>query len=95
MGLGVLIGTASIVVMVSLGIGLNEMTMEQIESYGSLTTIEVRSNMGYGGVAVSVGGSSSAGSEAEYITDETIPEDFSRNRKIHHAYLVERLAPEA
>ena len=75
--LGVIIGTASIVVMVSLGIGLNEMTMEQIESYGSLTTIEVRSNMGYGGVAVSVGGSSSAGSEAEYITDETI-EQFAR-----------------
>lgn len=32
------------------------------------------------------------------ITDETIPEDFSRNRKVHHAYLVERVgtgAPEA
>ena len=28
--LGVIIGTAAIVVMVSLGIGLNEMTMEQI-----------------------------------------------------------------
>ena len=25
------------------------------------------------------------------ITDETIPEDFARNRKIHHAYLVERV----
>ena len=35
--LGVIIGTASIVVMVSLGIGLNEMTMEQIASWGSLT----------------------------------------------------------
>ena len=80
--LGVIIGTASIVVMVSLGIGLNEMTMEQIESYGSLTTIEVRSNMGYGGVAVSVGGSSSAGSEAEYITDETI-EQFSRMEHVN------------
>ena len=30
--LGVIIGTAAIVVMVSLGIGLNEMTMEQIAS---------------------------------------------------------------
>ena len=39
--LGVIIGTAAIVVMVSLGIGLNEMTMEQIASWGSLTTIEV------------------------------------------------------
>ena len=35
--LGVVIGTASIVVMVSLGIGLNELTTEQIASYGSLT----------------------------------------------------------
>ena len=42
--LGVIIGTASIVVMVSLGIGLNEMTMEQIASWGSLTTIEVYAN---------------------------------------------------
>ena len=42
--LGVVIGTASIVVMVSLGIGLNEMTIEQIASYGSLTTIEVYTN---------------------------------------------------
>ena len=32
--LGVVIGTASIVVMVSLGIGLNELTTEQIASYG-------------------------------------------------------------
>ena len=38
--LGVIIGTASIVVMVSLGIGLNELTMEQIASWGSLTTID-------------------------------------------------------
>ena len=41
--LGVVIGTASIVVMVSLGIGLSERTVEQISSYGSLTTIEVYS----------------------------------------------------
>ena len=88
--LGVIIGTASIVVMVSLGIGLNEMTMEQIESYGSLTTIEVRSNMGYGGVAVSVGGSSSAGSEAEYITDETI-EQFARMEHVKQQSISECL----
>ena len=54
--LGVIIGTASIVVMVSLGIGLNEMTMEQITSYGSLTTIDVRSNTGYGGAVAVEGG---------------------------------------
>ena len=35
-----------------------------------------------------------AGVRLTDITDETIPEDFSRNRKIHHAYLVERVAAE-
>lgn len=39
--LGVVIGTASIVVMISLGIGLNKFTMEQYESSGSLTAIRV------------------------------------------------------
>ena len=43
--LGVVIGTASIVVMVSLGIGLKENTMEQYESYGSLTKIEVHNKI--------------------------------------------------
>ncbi|MBM6675733.1 class I SAM-dependent methyltransferase [Olsenella uli] len=33
-----------------------------------------------------------AGVRLTDITDETIPEDFARNRKIHHAYLVERVA---
>ncbi len=39
--LGVMIGTASIVVMVSLGLGLDKVNMEQIESFGGLTTINV------------------------------------------------------
>ena len=39
--LGVVIGVASIVVMVSLGLGLSRSLMEQYESYGSLTQIEV------------------------------------------------------
>ena len=39
--LGVVIGTASIVVMVSLGIGLKEMQMELVSSYGSMTAIDV------------------------------------------------------
>ena len=74
--LGVIIGTASIVVMVSLGIGLNEMTMEQIASWGSLTTIDVSSDSGYGG-AVSIRGGSSKNSDPKYITDEVI-EQFGR-----------------
>ena len=46
--LGVIIGTASIVVMVSLGLGLTKSTMEQIEQSGGLTTITVRQGNGYG-----------------------------------------------
>lgn len=40
--LGVVIGVASIVVMVSLGLGLSRSLMAEYESYGSLTQIELR-----------------------------------------------------
>lgn len=62
--LGVVIGTASIVVMVSLGIGLNELTVEQIESYGSLTEISIYSDAMWGGNQDS--------SEPKYMTDEVM-----------------------
>ncbi len=42
--LGVVIGTASIVVMISLGLGLSKSTMEQIQESGGLTTITVYEN---------------------------------------------------
>lgn len=42
--LGVIIGTASIVVMLSLGLGLKKSSMEQIEQSGGLTTITVFPN---------------------------------------------------
>ncbi len=41
--LGMVIGTASIVVMVSLGIGINQANREMLEGIGSLTTIDVQS----------------------------------------------------
>ena len=80
--LGVIIGTASIVVMVSLGIGLNEMTMEQIASWGSLTTIEVYANDNGSSAVRIVGGSSLSSSssksgDSSYITDEVIA-DFQK-----------------
>lgn len=40
--LGVVIGVAAIVVMVSLGLGLNKSVMEEMKSYASLTAIQVR-----------------------------------------------------
>ena len=44
--LGVVIGTASIVVMISLGLGLNKSTLERIEEYGGLTCAMVAKQMG-------------------------------------------------
>lgn len=44
--LGVVIGVASIVVMVSLGLGLSRSLMKQYESYGSLTQITVQEPWG-------------------------------------------------
>ena len=61
--LGVVIGTASIVVMVSLGIGLNHFTMETIKSSGSLTAIEIYNYQGMHG---------EDGAEENFMTDETI-----------------------
>lgn len=63
--LGVIIGTASIVVMVSLGIGLNKFTLEQFESYGSLTAIRVNN--------YNNGNTSEKGNpEDSFMTDDTI-----------------------
>ncbi len=47
--LGVVIGVASIVVMISLGLGLSQSLMEQYESYGSLTQIQVNAPYDMGG----------------------------------------------
>ncbi len=44
--LGVVIGVASIVVMVSLGLGLSKLTMEEMQQYASLTEIEVNAPWG-------------------------------------------------
>ena len=72
--LGVIIGTASIVVMISLGLGLTKSTMEQIEQSGDLTTITVREGGGLsyssGGVAVAVESSSKSENDGK-ITDST------------------------
>ena len=75
--LGVVIGTASIVIMVSLGIGLKEMTMEQYASYGSMTNITVYPGGGFSGgggsmAVMSVGGSSSQAEEDTFLTDEVV-----------------------
>lgn len=61
--LGVVIGTASIVVMVSLGIGLKEMQMELVSSYGNMTAIDVRCD---------IYSQENSSKEPNYMKDETI-----------------------
>lgn len=67
--LGVIIGTASIVVMISLGLGLTKSTMDQIEQSGGLTTINVSPGNGMvtGESSLSGGKDENAGK----ITDST------------------------
>ena len=75
--LGVVIGTASIVVMISLGIGLNELNRELIESFGSLTAIEVRSESYWGG--------NEGSADPNYLTDDLV-EDVSRMDHVVSVY---------
>lgn len=63
--LGVIIGVASVVIMVSLGIGLNALMLEQYASYGDMTTVTVYSNSYYGG-------SKSEDPESQFLTDEVM-----------------------
>ncbi|MBQ0043248.1 MAG: ABC transporter permease [Lachnospiraceae bacterium] len=46
--LGVVIGTASIVVMISIGLGLSQAVLQQFEEYGGMTTIRAYPNYGGG-----------------------------------------------
>ena len=64
--LGVVIGTASVVVMVSLGIGLNALMMEMYSSYGSMTAIEIYN---YGN-----NGNNGTKDNPLYLTDDTVKE---------------------
>lgn len=68
--LGVIIGTASIVVMVSLGLGMNKAFEQQLESYGSLTMIQIYANQYQMG---GNGSSSSSSTDGQlYLDDDTI-----------------------
>lgn len=80
--LGVVIGVASIVVMVSLGLGLNKATMDQIESYGGLTTITVSEGSGSNS---SFGSSSGSSSEEAKRLNDALVESLSQ---IEHVELV-------
>ena len=68
--LGVVIGTASIIVMVSIGIGQNRSLMAMIEESGSLTSVEVY-NSG-GGMVYYSDGSMSSSDENLMLNDSMI-----------------------
>lgn len=73
--LGVIIGTASIVVMLSLGFGLNKSTLEQIKASGGLTTVYVSYNGDSSSSYKSVGdqeGSSKENTETLKLDDEAV-----------------------
>ena len=72
--MGVVIGVASIVVMVSLGLGLNRSTMEQLSQYASLTAITVRPKDSYSGTASNT---------KELLSDELI-EEISRMEHVDY-----------
>jgi len=62
--LGVIIGVASVVIMVSLGIGLNQLMLEMYSSYGDMTTVTVYSNARFD--------SGSGDSDPMYLTDDVV-----------------------
>ena len=70
--LGVVIGTSSIVVMISLGVGLEEAQKEMISQWMDITTIEVYGNGGGGRISIKEGGGGSQGS----VLNEKMVEQF-------------------
>ena len=78
--LGVVIGTTSIVVMISLGIGMKQTLLDEMENYGSLTAITVNSPDGGGGMMYYDGGmesSSNSKDNEERHLDDALIEQFS------------------
>jgi putative ABC transport system permease protein len=65
--LGVVIGTAAIVVMLSLGIGLNESQRQNMERWGNLNVIRVQSGMSYDMEGNPIG-------EAKTLDDDAVAE---------------------
>lgn len=71
--LGVVIGTASIVVMISLGLGLQQSMYQQIEQSGGMTAITVTGQEA-GSTMYYFSDGSEQGEATKYVTDDTIKE---------------------
>ena len=70
--LGVVIGTASIVVMISLGLGLQQSMYEEVERNGGTRSLTVTGQNGYGGSAYIGYGPGEEETSEKYITDDVI-----------------------
>lgn len=70
--LGVVIGTASIVVMISLGLGMQQAMYQEIEQYGGMTTIKVSGAGGDGSMMYYGPGSEEQEESEEYVDDACI-----------------------
>ena len=69
--LGVIIGTSSIVVMVSLGLGMQKSMYDELEEYGGMTSIKVYGSGSEGDMMMSPDGGETQGKEQEvYVDDE-------------------------
>lgn len=76
--LGVVIGTASIVVMISLGLGMQQSMYREVEQTGGMTSITVTGKEA--GMAMMYSDSSDEEESTKYVTDDTIEE----LRKLEH-----------
>ena len=70
--LGVVIGTASIVVMISLGLGMQQAMYQEIEQYGGMTTIKVSGAGGDGSMMYYGPGAGEQEESEEYVDDACI-----------------------
>ncbi|MDR2515714.1 MAG: ABC transporter permease [Christensenellaceae bacterium] len=77
--IGVMIGTASIVVMVSIGIGINQGQIDALRESGQLTTIELYSNLYYSGNGGGGGGVAMvAVSEGDSVKEQKFDQNMLR-----------------
>ena len=84
--LGVVVGSASIVVMISLGLGLSRASMAEIEKYGGITTVTVTEQDSYT-VDSSITGAASKSQTAEHL-DDALVENILQLDHVKDAYPV-------
>ncbi len=82
--LGVIIGTASIVVMISLGLGMQESMYREVEQSGGMTSLTVTGKETENGMYYSDGGDSNQEASDKYITDDVI-EQFGQLEHVKSA----------